>query len=59
MISIYTPIDGTSNYRYHEALRNVTPADVYYGGRELILVRREEVKQQSLAHRRWANLSTP
>lgn len=45
-------------HRYHEALGNVTPADVYYGRRELILARREEVKQQSLTHRRWANLST-
>ncbi|MFH1484298.1 MAG: DDE-type integrase/transposase/recombinase [Chloroflexota bacterium] len=47
------------NYeRYHEALGNVTPADVYYGRRETILVRREEVKQKSLESRRAANLGT-
>ena len=47
------------NYeRYHEALGNVTPADVYYGRRESILARREEVKQKSLESRRAANLGT-
>lgn len=47
------------NYqRYHEALGNVTPADVYSGRKEAILARREEVKQQSLTQRRLANLST-
>ena len=45
-------------HRYHEALDNVTPAAVYYGRREEILARREEVKQQTLAARRAANLST-
>jgi putative transposase len=44
--------------RYHEGLDNVTPADVYYGQREEILARREEVKQQTLAARKIANLST-
>lgn len=45
------------NYeRYHEALGNVTPADVYYGRREKIVAYRREVKQQSLALRKLANL---
>ena len=55
-------MDSFVNYynyqRYHEALGNVTPADVYHGRRELILARREEVKQQSLTQRRLANLTT-
>ena len=47
------------NYeRYHEALGNITPADVYYGRRESILAHREEVKQKSLESRRAANLGT-
>ena len=44
--------------RYQEALGDVTPEDVYFGRREAILARREEVKQQSLAQKRWASLST-
>lgn len=51
-------VDYYNHQRYHEALDNVTPADVYYGRREEILARREEVKQQTLAARRTANLST-
>jgi transposase InsO family protein len=51
-------VDYYNHHRYHEALDNVTPADVYYGRREEILARREEVKQQTLAARKMANLST-
>lgn len=38
--------------RYHEALGNVTPADVYYGRWEATLERRKQVKTRMLQSRR-------
>jgi len=48
-----------NNERYHEALNNVTPADVYYGRHHQIITRREQLKRQTLLRRRRYNLSQP
>jgi transposase InsO family protein len=45
--------------RLHEALDNVTPADVYEGRRLAILTRREQIKRRTLQQRRRENRHTP
>jgi putative transposase len=42
--------------RYHEALDNLTPADVYFGRTEEVLSQRELTKQRTLQDRRRTNL---
>ncbi len=38
--------------RYHESLANLTPADVYFGRGQTILIKREKIKRQTIEHRR-------
>jgi putative transposase len=48
-------VEHYNHQRYHEALGNVRPADVYHGLRERILKRREEVKENTSILRRDHN----
>ena len=45
-----------NNERVHEALKNLPPADVYYGRARDILTERERLKRQTLANRTRYNL---
>ena len=41
------------NYRrYHESIDNLTPADVYFGRGQTILLQRERIKRQTITQRR-------
>ena len=50
-------VDHYNNNRYHEALNNLTPADVYYGKGREILTRREKFKKNTMIQRRRYNCS--
>ena len=41
-----------NHLRYHESLGNLTPADVYFGRGQTILIERERIKRQTIANRR-------
>lgn len=49
-------VEHYNHRRYHEALQNVTPADVYCGRQAEILSRRERIKRDTLTRRRRENL---
>jgi len=48
-------VDYYNNHRYHEALNNVTPANMYYGHALEILDRRKQIKQKTMLLRRKQN----
>ncbi len=44
-----------NNQRYHEALGNVTPDDVYFGCKGEILKKRQMLKEQTIQNKRTYN----
>ena len=64
LLTTYTPelehqvglfVDHYNNHRYHEALDNVTPADMYYGREGKVLRRRVQIKRKTMLMRRRQN----
>ena len=50
-------VEHYNHRRLHEALQNVTPADVYEGRQATILDRGARIKRETLARRKRENLS--
>ena len=46
-------VEHSTHHPYHESLKNVTPADVYFGWAQSILNNRERIKLKTIEHRRW------
>jgi putative transposase len=45
-------VEHYNHVRYHESLNNLTPADVYFGRAEAVLLERERIKRRTIANRR-------
>ena len=45
-------VEHYNHHRYHESLSNLTPADVYFGRGQTILLKRERIKRQTIRNRR-------
>ncbi len=45
-------VDHYNHRRYHESLGNLTPADVYYGRGDVIMLERERIKRETIRQRR-------
>jgi transposase InsO family protein len=50
-------VEHYNHRRLHEALQNVTPANVYEGRQVAILDRRARIKRETLARRKRDNLT--
>ena len=45
-------VEHYNHQRYHESLKNVTPADAYFGRAESIIKQRERIKRKTIEQRR-------
>ena len=45
-------VEHYNHQRYHESLKNVTPADAYFGRAESIIKKRERIKRKTIEQRR-------
>ena len=45
-------VEHYNHQRYHESLKNVTPADAYFGRAETIIKHRERIKRKTIEQRR-------
>jgi putative transposase len=45
-------VDYYNNHRYHESLKNLTPADFYFGRADKVLSERRKIKENTLKQRR-------
>ncbi len=52
-------VEFYNHQRYHEALDNMTPADVFFGRHKEVLSKREEIKRRTIQQRRLHNLQAP
>jgi transposase InsO family protein len=50
-------VDDYNHRRYHESLKNLTPADVYSGRGQTILLERERIKRKTIQMRRLLHQS--
>ncbi|MEM7042427.1 MAG: IS3 family transposase, partial [Pseudomonadota bacterium] len=51
-------VDHYNRHRYHEGLSNLTPADVYFGRGQTILLERERTKRRTIEERRLHHRKT-
>jgi len=51
-------VEYYNHQRYHEALDNLVPADVYFGREKEVLSKREQIKEMTFSERRAHHLNT-
>ncbi len=54
---IHRFVEHYNHRRYHESLKNLTPADVYFGRGQTILLKRERIKRDTIHKRRLQHQS--